>query len=255
MSMNFRPDPAPGAEPDSRPGHADGPEPTTDGRTVASTRASTGTSIGASIGASTVASTRASTGTSAIASIGVPTEAPAAAPADAEDLGWMQVALDASIEAFERGDWPTGAALVRDGRLLATGQNRQETLRDVTVHAEVDAIRAALAAHGPGATVGATLYCTMEPCPMCAGALKLAGVSRLVLALRHRTLRRTDLGRYDIESFCAMTGWHPSLTEGVLGQEYLALRRRWGRDAVAPPPKDAAGDTPDDRDEAPVHRR
>lgn len=169
---------------------------------------------------------------------------PGTAPAEAGDLRWMQVALDASIEAFERGDWPTGAVLVRDGRLLATGQNRQETQRDVTVHAEVDAIRAALAAHGPGATAGATLYCTMEPCPMCAGALKLAGITRLVLALRHRTLRRTDLGRYDIESFCAMTGWHPALTEGVLEQDYLALRRRWGRDAVAPgaQPPDAPGE-------------
>lgn len=172
------------------------------------------------------------------------------APAAATDLRWMRVALDASTEAFERGDWPTGAVLVRDGRLLATGQNRQETQRDITVHAEVDAIRAALAAHGPGATVGATLYCTMEPCPMCAGALKLAGVTRLVLALRHRTLRRTDLGRYDIESFCEMTGWHPALTEGVLEQDYLALRRRWGRDAVTP-----AADAPADADPTPAHRR
>ncbi len=151
----------------------------------------------------------------------------------APDLHWMQQALDASQQAFDRGDWPTGAVLVRDGRLLAAGQNRQVTQRDPTVHAETDALRAAFAAHGPQAARGATLYCTMEPCPMCAGALKLAGVSRLVLALRHATLRRTDLGSYSLESFCTLTGWHPEIVAGPLQAEYLTLRRRWGRDAVA----------------------
>ena len=67
---------------------------------------------------------------------------------------------------------------------------------------------------------------------MCAGALKLAGVSRVVLALRHATLMRTDLGSYALEQFCEMTQWHPRLESGLLEGEYLALRRRWGKDAV-----------------------
>jgi tRNA(adenine34) deaminase len=150
-----------------------------------------------------------------------------------DDLHWMGLALQASREAHARGDWPTGAVLVKNGRLLASGQNRQNSQGDVTVHAETDALRAAFAAHGPEAAVGATLYCTMEPCPMCAGALKLAGVQALVLALRHARLRRTDLGDYSIEAFCRMTGFQLELRDGVLEQDYLALRLRWGGDPVA----------------------
>jgi tRNA(adenine34) deaminase len=150
-----------------------------------------------------------------------------------DDLHWMRLALEASHEAHARGDWPTGAVLVKDGRLLASGQNRQNTQGDVTVHAETDALRAAFSAHGPHAARRATLYCTMEPCPMCAGALKLAGVRCLVLALRHARLRRSDLGEYSIEAFCRMTGFDLELRDGVLEQDYLALRLRWGGDPVA----------------------
>lgn len=155
------------------------------------------------------------------------------ATATDDDLRWMGLALQAAHEAHARGDWPTGAVLVKDGRLLASGQNRQTTQGDVTVHAETDALRAAFAAHGPEAALGATLYCTMEPCPMCAGALKLAGVQALVLALRHARLRRTDLGAYSIEAFCRLTGFQLELRDGVLEEEYLALRLRWGGDRMA----------------------
>lgn len=150
-----------------------------------------------------------------------------------EDEHWMALALAEAEQAFARGDWPTGAALVQDGQLLATGQNRQVSTGDPLLHAEPDAIRRAAAAHGAAAVRGATLYCTMEPCPMCAGALQVAGIARLVLALRHATLRRTDLGRYSIEEHCALTGHALALTDGVLEAPYLALRLRWGRDAVA----------------------
>ena len=152
--------------------------------------------------------------------------------AERTDLQWMQLALAQSREAFARGDWPTGSVLVRNGQLLSTGQNRQVSQCDITMHAETDAIRRAIAAYGVGSTEGATLYCTMEPCPMCAGALKNAGISRVVLALRHATLRRTDLGPYRLEDFFKLTGWQPELSSGLLENEYLALRREWGRDMV-----------------------
>ena len=154
----------------------------------------------------------------------------AAQQAKGDDLHWMGIALAEAHEAHARGDWPTGAVLVKDGRLLARGQNRQNTQGDVTAHAEPDALRAAFAAHGARAAEGATLYCTMEPCPMCAGALKLAGVRCLVLALRHARMHRTDLGGYSIEAFCAMTGFELELRDGVREEEYLALRLRWGGD-------------------------
>lgn len=148
------------------------------------------------------------------------------------DEHWMRLALNEAQEAYARGDWPTGAVLVQGEQLLARGQNRQVSQGDPTLHAEPDALRQAFAAHGPAAAQGATLYCTMEPCPMCAGALQLAGVTTLVLALRHATLRRSDLGDYSVERFCALTGRAMALRGGVLEADYLALRLRWGGDHV-----------------------
>ena len=150
-----------------------------------------------------------------------------------DDQHWMQLALAEAQDAFARGDWPTGAVIVKDGRLLSRGQNRQCTTGNPLLHAEPDAIVRALAEHGPGAVEGATLYCTMEPCPMCAGALGLAGIHTLVVALRHSALRRTDMGSFTVEAFAAMTGRPLVLRAGVLEADCLALRRRWGRDRVA----------------------
>ena len=145
----------------------------------------------------------------------------------------MALALAEAEDAFARGDWPTGAVVVKDGQLLGIGSNRQVSEGDLLLHAEPDAIRRAIAAHGPQATRGATLYCTMEPCPMCAGALQLAGITRLVLALRHAKLRRSDLGHFSVEAHCAMTGHALDVADGVLEAPCLALRQRWGRDPVA----------------------
>lgn len=151
--------------------------------------------------------------------------------AAAEDERWMAVAQAAAHEAFARGDWPAGAAVVRAGRCLATGQNRQESGGDPTLHAETEAIRNAMAAEGAAAVRGATLYATMEPCPMCAGALKVAGIARVVAALRMADMGRRDLGNYSLETFCSLVGWHPALAFGVLHEDCMELRRRWGRDA------------------------
>lgn len=145
----------------------------------------------------------------------------------------MALALAEAEDAFARGDWPTGAVVVKDGQLLGIGSNRQVSEGCPLLHAEPDAIRRAVAAHGPQATRGATLYCTMEPCPMCAGALQLAGITRLVLALRHAKLRRSDLGTFSVEAHCAMTGHALAVADGVLEAPCLALRLRWGRDPVA----------------------
>ena len=150
------------------------------------------------------------------------------------DADYIDLALREAEQALVRGDWPVGAVIVRDGVVLATGQNRQNTKADVTWHAETDVIRAAIRAHGAGRLAGATMYSTMEPCPMCAWTLKLVGIRRLVLGLRHATLKRTDLGAYSIEAFCKLTGYDLELTTGVRDAECLALRLRWGKDAVAP---------------------
>ena len=150
------------------------------------------------------------------------------------DQDYMDLALRHAEEAFARGDWPVGSVIVRDDALLGTGQNRQNTEGDVTIHGELDAIRAALRAHGAPRVAGAALYTTMEPCPMCAWALKLAGIRRLVLGTRHATLRRTDMGSYSVESFCRLVGYDLELITGVREAECTALRRRWGKDQVIP---------------------
>jgi tRNA(adenine34) deaminase len=145
----------------------------------------------------------------------------------------MDLALANGAEAMARGDWPTGSIIVLDGKVVASGQNRQNSRNDITVHAETDALRSAFAALKRTGLEGATLYTTMEPCPMCAEAMRMAKVRRLVLGLRHADLKRTDLGTYSIEAYCRMLAWPLDIVTGVRHAECLALRTRWGKDKVA----------------------
>ncbi len=95
-----------------------------------------------------------------------------------DDVAAMAVALEQAQAAFGEGEVPVGAALVSKGRVLALGRNRVEATGDPTAHAEMVAIREAVAA---GVSLrDATLYVTMEPCPMCAGAIVLARIPRVV---------------------------------------------------------------------------
>lgn len=93
---------------------------------------------------------------------------------------WMDVALEEARAALEHDDVPVGAVVVRDGELLAAAHNRREVDTDPTAHAEVLAIRAAAAAIGSWRLEGCTLYVTLEPCTMCAGAIVLARVPTVV---------------------------------------------------------------------------
>ena len=144
----------------------------------------------------------------------------------------MDHALTLAQEAFDRGDWPVAAVVVREGSMVAAGQNRQNTRNDVTFHAETDALRAAFAALKTTDLSGATVYTTMEPCPMCAEAMRMAGVSRLVLGLRHADLHRIDLGTYSVEAFCRMMNWPLEIVTGVRHPECGEIRRRWAKDKV-----------------------
>lgn len=92
----------------------------------------------------------------------------------------MHEALRLAEDAARDGDVPVGAVVVRDGRIVGTGRNRRERDADPVAHAEVVALRAACRAAGRWRVDGATLYVTLEPCPMCAGALVNARVARLV---------------------------------------------------------------------------
>jgi tRNA(adenine34) deaminase len=97
-----------------------------------------------------------------------------------DDAAAMAVALAEAREAGEAGEIPVGAVVVQDGELVARAANRRERDADPTAHAEVLALRAAAAARGSWRLDGATLVVTLEPCPMCAGALLAARVARVV---------------------------------------------------------------------------
>jgi tRNA(adenine34) deaminase len=92
----------------------------------------------------------------------------------------MARALEQARAAAARGEVPVGAVVVRDGRILTEGHNRTVTDADPTAHAEVVAIRAAAGAQGDFRLLDTTLYVTLEPCAMCAGAIVLARVPRVV---------------------------------------------------------------------------
>jgi tRNA(adenine34) deaminase len=97
------------------------------------------------------------------------------------DEGWMQLALDEATLAAEHGDIPVGAILVSAmGEELSRGHNRREIGADPTAHAEVIVLREAAIQQGHWRLEGASLYVTLEPCPMCAGALVNARVKRVV---------------------------------------------------------------------------
>lgn len=92
----------------------------------------------------------------------------------------MQAAIEQARAAWRLGDVPIGAAVARDGRVVAAAHNRRIIDGDPTAHAEMLAIRAAAAALGDWRLAGCTLAVTLEPCCMCAGAIVLARVERLV---------------------------------------------------------------------------
>jgi tRNA(adenine34) deaminase len=97
----------------------------------------------------------------------------------AADLRYMRLAMELAAEAGGRGDIPVGALVVRDGRILGVGFNNRECDHDPTGHAEVVATREACRTARRWRLDGATLYVTLEPCPMCAAVISYARIRRL----------------------------------------------------------------------------
>ena len=97
-----------------------------------------------------------------------------------DDQKYMKIALSEAKTAAEIGEIPIGAVLVLDGEIIAKAHNMRETWQDATAHAETIVIREACKKLNRWRLTGATLYVTIEPCPMCAGAIVMSRISRLV---------------------------------------------------------------------------
>ncbi len=135
----------------------------------------------------------------------------------------MAVALAEARRAEAHGDVPIGAAVVRDGEVLAAAGNERELRRDPTAHAEVLAIRAAAAALGGWRLPGTTLYVTLEPCAMCAGAIVLARIPTVVYGTADPKAGAAG-SVLDVLAEPALNH-RPEVIAGVLAEESAALLR------------------------------
>ena len=137
----------------------------------------------------------------------------------------MDLALELAREAELAGEVPVGAVVVLDGRVIGRGRNSPLALHDPTAHAEVLALREASRAIGNYRLEGATLYATLEPCVMCAGALVAARVSRLVFGARDLRFGgvRSKFRLADAD----LLNHRLHIVEGVRGPECSELMRRF----------------------------
>jgi tRNA(adenine34) deaminase len=140
---------------------------------------------------------------------------------------WMDRALAMARALADTPDVPVASVIVRDGAVIGEGANASTTRRDPLLHAETVAIQDACRKLDSADLGGATLYTTMEPCAMCAYAIVLAGIRRVVLGGRHADLQRTDMGIYRFEALMGLVAQDVELVTGVRNAECIALRRAW----------------------------
>ena len=144
------------------------------------------------------------------------------------DFDFMGLALDQARQAAAAGEVPIGAVLVLDGEVIAQAYNLRETDQDATAHAEMLVIRDACRKLGRWRLSGATIFVTIEPCPMCAGALVMSRVKRLVYG-------SPDFRAGAVESIFNIVQ-HPALnhrlsvTAGVRQEECAAVMQAFFRE-------------------------
>ncbi len=136
-----------------------------------------------------------------------------------DDTFFMKKALLQAELAFEKGEIPVGAVIVVDQRIIAQAHNLTETLNDVTAHAEMQAITSAANFLGGKYLQDCTLYVTLEPCQMCAGALYWSQISRIVYGAKDEQRGYQTMG----------TSLHPKtvVEGGVLAEEAAKLLKRF----------------------------
>lgn len=137
-----------------------------------------------------------------------------------DDTYFMRQALAEAQKAFDKDEVPIGAVVVANNRIIARAHNLVETLNDVTAHAEMQAITAAANVLGGKYLTGCTLFVTIEPCPMCAGALGWSQLSRIVYGAGDE---KRGFSKF------ATNVLHPKTTvsSGILDEECAALMKKF----------------------------
>ena len=140
---------------------------------------------------------------------------------------YMSLALALAREAAQAGEVPVGCLIADgEGRIIGRGRNRREESGDATAHAEVEAIRQACAALGNWRLENCVLYVTLEPCPMCTGAIINSRIPTVVFGAREAL--SGSCGSV-IDLFSENYGHHPAVFGGVLAEECAALLRDFFR--------------------------
>ena len=141
---------------------------------------------------------------------------------------YMREALALAREAYDAGEVPVGCVIAGpDGTIVGRGRNRRQESRDATAHAEIEAIRQACAALGDWRLEGCSLFVTLEPCPMCTGAIINSRVPVVVYGAREAL--SGSCGSV-IDLFMERYGHHPSVWGGVLAEDCAALLRDFFRE-------------------------
>ncbi len=102
------------------------------------------------------------------------------------DEDYMQIAYEEALLAFKEGEIPVGAIVVKDGRIIGKGHNHRERNLDISSHAEIEAIKEAAKTIGDWRLSGTTMYVTLEPCLMCAGAILQSRISKLIFSSKDK---------------------------------------------------------------------
>ena len=144
---------------------------------------------------------------------------------EAHDAAHMRRAIELAGQAAALDEVPVGAVLVLDGRIVGEGYNAPISQSDPTAHAEIRALRAAAAACGNYRLPGSVLYVTLEPCPMCVGAILHARVARVVFGAPDP---KTGAAGSVVDLFASeRLNHHASVTGGILAEDCAALLRQF----------------------------
>lgn len=140
------------------------------------------------------------------------------------DIDYMRIALELAKESAAEGEVPVGAVVVRDGEIIGTGRNHRETFANSLAHAELEAINNACRHLGGWQLVGCTLYVSLEPCPMCAGAIINSRIERVVQGAMNP--KAGSCGSL-INLFDLPYNHHPEVVSGVCADESSALLKEF----------------------------